>query len=360
MTRSVFLRFCWVPAAVWAATWLYLRSYDGWGAWASAPLLLPSLLLSGLWVIIGLILLGPTKHATALALVLSPMFAAACSFVSAAEIPHLQRQGTATRLIVEDKPFLVLGGELGNSTASSLEYLKPHRKTLKEMHLNTVLAPVSWELIEPVEGRFDFSLVDGLLRDAREAELRLVLLWFGSYKNSMSTYVPGWVKRQQDRFPRAESANGESQEILSAFSANNREADATAFKALLAHLRDVDARQNTVIMVQVENETGMLPTAREYGAEANRQFAAPVAPELLSSLAANRAELVPELRMLWEANGAKTDGDWRAVFGSGNAAEEIFTACVPDALKAVRTLTTFCSSSRPLSSRTRARGEWPA
>jgi len=102
------------------------------------------------------------------------------SSVATAQIPHLRTQGTATQLIVDGEPFLILGGELGNSSASELDYLKPYWKTLKAMHLNTVLAPVSWELIEPVEGRFDFSLVDGLIRDAREAGLRLVLLWFGS------------------------------------------------------------------------------------------------------------------------------------------------------------------------------------
>jgi beta-galactosidase GanA len=245
---------------------------------------------------------------------------------AAAEMPHLRQQGEATQLIVDGSPFLILGGEFGNSTTSSLAYLQPHWETLAALRLNTVLAPVSWQLTEPVEGRFDFSLVDGIIRAARESDLRLVLLWFGSWKNSMSSYVPGWVKRDQQRFPRVRTTDGAGHEILSAFSQNNRNADAAAFAALMAHLRETDSRQNTVIMVQVENEVGMLPVAREHGAEADRRFAEPVPPELLSHLADNRDKLAPGFRALWESHGARTEGDWADVFGDGAAAEEVFTA----------------------------------
>ena len=227
---------------------------------------------------------------------------------------------------MDGRPFLILGGELANSSASSREGLKPAWARFAELHMNTVLAPVSWELIEPAEGQFDFSSVDGLIEDARAAGQHLVLLWFGSWKNSMSSYAPAWVKRDEARFPRARLADGRGLEILSALSRNNLDADARAFAALMAHVKAVDGGRNTVLMVQVENEMGMLPAARDRSPAADAAFAGPVPQALLAYLAAHRAELAPELRALWEANGARMQGDWRTVFGPDAAAEEVFTA----------------------------------
>src|SRR5690242_11464164 len=75
-------------------------------------------------------------------------------------LPHLEKRGTTTQLIVEGKPYLILGGELLNSSSSSLEFMKPIWPRLAAMSLNTVLTGLSWELVEPSEGKFDFALVD--------------------------------------------------------------------------------------------------------------------------------------------------------------------------------------------------------
>lgn len=196
--------------------------------------------------------------AAALALVLAAPAAAE-------DIPRLERRGESVQLIVEGEPFLILGGELGNSSASDRQYLHERWAKLQAMHLNTVLAPVSWELIEPEEGRFNFATVDWLLADAREHGMRLVLLWFGTWKNSMSSYAPSWVKRDTRRFPRTIGADGKPQEIISAFATEARDADARAFAALMRHLEEVDGEHRTVLMVQVENEVGFLPFAKEGG-----------------------------------------------------------------------------------------------
>jgi beta-galactosidase GanA len=137
------------------------------------------------------------------------------------QMPHLIKQGKIYQLIVDDKPFIILGGELGNSSFTSLEYMEPIWPKLRTMNMNTVLAPVYWELIEPSEGRFDFELFDQLINEARNNHLKVVLLWFGSWKNSMSSHAPSWVKKNQARFPRIKDDKGISHEILTPFSGNN-------------------------------------------------------------------------------------------------------------------------------------------
>jgi beta-galactosidase GanA len=249
---------------------------------------------------------------------------ALCVCAANAAPPHLEGQGNSQRLIVNGEPMLMLGGELGNSSASSAAYMAPHWSRLKQMHVNTVLAPVYWELVEPVEGRFDFSSVDAMVNAARANELKLVVLWFGAWKNSMSTYVPSWVKRDQQRFPRVQLENGRSVEILSSFVPATLEADSRAFAALLRHLKQIDAEQSTVLMVQVENEIGMLPVAREHGTLADKAFAEAVPKVLIQRLTKLPADA--PLRQLWQRNGAKASGDWAALFGDGDAGAEIFTA----------------------------------
>ncbi|GAC1373061.1 MAG: DUF5597 domain-containing protein [Hymenobacter sp.] len=240
--------------------------------------------------------------------------------------PRLVKTGPSTQLLVDGQPFFVLGGELGNSTASSTAYLQPVWPRLKAMHLNTVIAPVYWELLEPAEGKFDFTLVDDLLRNARQHQLKLVLLWFGAWKNSMSCYAPAWVKTDGKRFPRVEDEQGVKQEIMSPFSPANLAADRKAFVQLMQHLKATDDKQHTVITVQVENEIGMLPTARSYDAQATAAFGQPVPAPLLTYLQRDRKSLKPEFAAIWQRQGAKTKGTWEEVFGKSLATDEIFMA----------------------------------
>ncbi len=241
-------------------------------------------------------------------------------------IPHLEKQGTATQLIVDGKPYLVLGAELNNSSASSMEYMRPLWPKIAAANLNTVLATVSWELLEPEEGRFNFSLVDGLIQDARRYNLRLIVVWFGSWKNGKSTYQPVWVKTNQQRYPIIQDEKGKGLPTLTTLSDANRDADARAFAALMRHIREVDGDAHTVLMIQVENEVGVVGLSRDHSPVANQAFAGPVPKEFMDYLQKHKDTLIPELRKRWEAAGFRTSGSWEEVFGAGAETDELFMA----------------------------------
>ena len=241
-------------------------------------------------------------------------------------IPQLKKQDTATQLIVDGKPFLILGGELGNSSFTSLEYMEPIWPKLEVMNLNTLLAPVYWELIEPAEGKFDFELYDRLIEKARNHNLKLILLWFGSWKNSMSSHAPSWVKKNQERFPRIKDDKGKSHEILTPFSENNLQADLKAFQALMKHIQEIDEKDHTILMIQPENEIGMLPTARDYSPLANKKFQENVPKEFIQYLKQHKENLVPEFKEIWAQNSYKETGTWQDIFGEGPHTDEIFMA----------------------------------
>jgi hypothetical protein len=244
--------------------------------------------------------------------------------------------------VIDGKPFLALAGELHNNSATSLEYMKPLWSKIAASKLNTVLAGVSWAQIEPAEGKFDFSVLDGVIQGAHAQNLRLVLLWFATWKNGLSSYPPNWVKKDSDRFPRAEifgddtpwpvfggprfRVNGNlSIELFSPLGDATRDADAKAFAAMMRHIKAVDVGR-TVIGIQVENETGIQGDTRDRSPAAIKAFNGPVPQELMSYLQAHKDTLIPELRKVWEATGFKTSGTWAEVFGSGRPADEIFMA----------------------------------
>jgi hypothetical protein len=265
-------------------------------------------------------------------LFLFPLFCLIATFTLSGQtpatpvLPSFKAQRNAVQFMVGEKPVLLRAGEWGNSSSADFAYMRPIWPKLAKMHLNGTLVPVYWELLEPSEGHFDFSLVDSIICSARTYEIKLVLLWFGSWKNSMSCYAPSWVKTDENRFPRARTLAGEPQEILTPFSEENVKADSRAFSALLRHIRKVDEGQQTVILVQVENEIGMLPEARDHGRLAEAAYNAEVPAELVTYLSNNRKNLQPHVLSLWEKTGFKTKGSWEQVFGKSIQTEELFMA----------------------------------
>ena len=169
-------------------------------------------------------------------------------------------------------PCPILGGELSNSAATSVDDIDEVMPRMRALGLNTVLVPAYWELMEPVEGKFDFTLIDRTIDVARREQLQVVFLWFGAWKNSMSCYTPGWFKRDTKRFPRAMTAEGKHMEIASCFSDNVLQADLKAFSALMRHIREKDPQREVVVMMQIENEIGMLESARDHSPLAEKAY----------------------------------------------------------------------------------------
>lgn len=249
------------------------------------------------------------------------LFASSLSIASvsnAKDLPRITKTEAGGQLIVDGKPFLILGGELGNSSAGTAAQADTILPRVAQLHVNTVLMPVAWEQFEPVEGQFDTSILDHWIDVARQQHLHLVLLWFGSWKNAFSNYAPAWVKQDTKRFPRAISVDGTDTEILSTLAPETLKADSRAFSHLMAHVRDKDSEQQTVLMVQVENEVGYLGRGRDRSAIANQQIQAAVPAVLLHQLQERPTALSPELASHFNPHGTS----WKEVFG--DAADEVF------------------------------------
>jgi hypothetical protein len=222
------------------------------------------------------------KHLLLLLLIPTASFAQSGAASTDAS-PHLAHTDGRFVMMVDSKPFLMLGSQINNSSswATSLPHVWP---ALEDMHVNTVEAPVYWEQMEPQPGKFDFSGVDLLVNGAREHKLKLVILWFGTWKNGQNHYVPEWVKTDPRKYPREVSAYGKLLDVMSPNSPTNLEADKHAFAALMHHVHEIDSAQHTVIMIQVENESGSVGAIRDYSAAANAQFAQQVPATLRSAL----------------------------------------------------------------------------
>lgn len=221
------------------------------------------------------------------------------------DIPHLRKNGEVTQLFVDGKPFIILGGQVGNSSAFPDRMAHAYPK-FRELNANTVEFPVYWEQIEPEEGRFEFNALNEIIRGIRANGLRAIILWFGTYKNGAMEYAPAWVKSDIVRFPRVINKAGEPIRVLSPHGQATLEADRRAYSELMKHLREFDGRENTVILMQVQNEPGLRFSPRDYSVQATHLFNGPVPEKLVKAI-------------------NKQSGTWREVFGS-RLAEESFTA----------------------------------
>ncbi len=225
----------------------------------------------------------------------------------ASSLPRLVSQNGRHALFVDGAPFLMLGAQVHNSSVWPAMLPKVVWPAMKDLGVNTVEAPISWEQMEPQPGQFDFSIVDLLVKQARENKVRLVLLWFGTWKNGSNHYMPEWMKLQPALYPNVFSAEGRPIDSPSPHAPATLAADIRAFSALMRHLKQIDEKQHTVIMVQVQNEPGTWGGVRDFSPMAQKIFDAPVPAPLLRALGK------PEVA-----------ANWRAAFGDD--ADEYFHA----------------------------------
>jgi hypothetical protein len=227
-----------------------------------------------------------------------------CSTLAAAPMPQIVKQGPKFTLLVDGKPFIVLGAQVNNSSGWPAR-MKEIWPVFKALNANTAEIPVYWEIVEPAPGDFHFDEIDQIVKDARDRGLRLILLWFATWKNGAMDYAPSWIKQDPARYPRMIDSGGNPVRVLSPHSQTTLNADRAAFAAFMRHLKEIDGEQHTVIMVQVENEPGSLFTERDYSPAANRLFEGPV-PAALTAVVKGAA------------------GAWTEAFGS--EAAEAFAA----------------------------------
>ena len=252
-------------------------------------------------------------------------------------IPHIEKKNGHPVLMVKDRPMILIAGEVHNSDSSSPAYMEGIWNIAKELGMNTLLLPAPWDLIEPEEGSFDFSVPRALIDQARAREMHIVFLWFGSWKNAECMYAPAWVKQDLKRFPRAQIEKGKNKAgrqvsptipvkmpytTLSYLGQETAQADARAFAAFLGFLKDYDEAEQTVVAVQVENETGLLGAAREVSDEADALFAAPVPADFAAYMRNHTDTMTEEIRAA--VLTGKPEGSWQEVFGE--TAEELFSA----------------------------------
>ncbi|AXB80596.1 glycoside hydrolase (plasmid) [Novosphingobium sp. P6W] len=254
---------------------------------------------------------------------------------SAQTMPKIEKTAGGRQLVVDGEPYLFIGGELHNSSASSPEYMKPVWDKLAAMNVRSVIGTASWSDVEPREGHFDFTTVDAQIAAARARKIHIALIWFGAYKNATSTYAPSWVRGDAARFPRAVTKSAYKtaftyvgampKPVLSVFSPELLKADRRAFVALMQHLGEVDP-EHTVVMIQIENEIGLLRDSRDRSALANVAWSKPVPAALISYMVREKDRLRPELAAMWGRHGQRRSGTWSEVFGTEWEADEAFMA----------------------------------
>lgn len=243
--------------------------------------------------------------------------------------PELRQAGKATQLFVKGEPVLMLGVETTNKLMDKpedLQYLDENLDMYKAAGVNTLVQPFAWYTLEPEQGTFDYTMIDAFIEACRERDMMLIPLWFGSIKNAQLSYAPDWVRENDDKFFRALREDGTRLNSISPFCMEGMKADRNAFQHLMQRIKEKDPEGEIVVMVQPNNETGIIATDshRDMSEAATDAWNDEVPDKLMDYLEEHDGSLKPWLQRVWNENGRKSDGIWPEVFGEDSPGHKIF------------------------------------
>lgn len=261
------------------------------------------------------------KHFLTILLVIAAMAAVQMPASAQGKSPaKLERVNGVLRLVQDGKPFLMLSGECLNSSSSTRKTMESSFKCAKQMGMNSILASISWEQVEPVEGKFDFSQIDNILEFANKYDLKVAMIWFATWKNGESSYPPLWVKADVDKYFRTKDSKGMNTTTISPVCTAAMKADAKAFREAMKYLRDHD-KNYRVVAIQVNNEVGSFVDI-DHSKQGLKAYEGKVPSELTAYLASHKLGGIVE--PTWNENGRKMSGTWKQVFGDGDYGKQIF------------------------------------
>jgi len=226
-------------------------------------------------------------------------------------IPHLEEINDHRVLIVDGKPFIILGLQWDCDGCYTPEDMDPFFEHGESMGLNTASLLLYWREIEPEEGKYNFTMLDHRIDIARKHHMKIVLVWFASFKNGCLTYAPDYVRKDHQRFRKVKDKKGSQHTNNCCPTAEEtHKRDELALIQIFNHLKEVDSKDHTVILFQMENETGIFGTNRcycdicnnkyskfdyksEYGVQAEEAFSATCIAEYCDSLAKTIKEIYP-------------------------------------------------------------------
>jgi hypothetical protein len=182
-------------------------------------------------------------------------------------------------LYVDGHPFAALASEVpwwdlrpgdAGQNLGVYDYLYA---AAEKMNLNAIKVPVKWAMVEPQEGRYDFSYVDHAKQTAEKYHLKLVLDWFGHYASNDGNiygdlagqqYAPLYIIQDEARYPRAVDADGAAHHNAISYEYDPViKRESLAFRAFMQHIKEIDSSAHTIVMVQFENEISVFGSDRK-------------------------------------------------------------------------------------------------